>query len=95
METIARSQNLYGPYEPNPANPILTNANTTEYCKNAFGQYLVIMLTLMHSPNHWSCGPLPRYLWEVVVCCIVNERWSSVQSLPNGPRDSPYERNLG
>ncbi|KAF2449573.1 glycoside hydrolase family 43 protein [Karstenula rhodostoma CBS 690.94] len=31
METIARSKNLYGPYEPNPANPILTNANTTEY----------------------------------------------------------------
>lgn len=33
METIARSRNLYGPYDPNPANPILTNANTTEYCK--------------------------------------------------------------
>lgn len=36
METIARSKNLYGPYEPNPANPILTNANTTEYCKTLF-----------------------------------------------------------
>jgi beta-xylosidase len=32
METIARSKDLYGPYEPNAANPILTNANTTEYC---------------------------------------------------------------
>ncbi|KAF2706328.1 glycoside hydrolase family 43 protein [Pleomassaria siparia CBS 279.74] len=31
METIARSENLYGPYEANPANPILTNANTTGY----------------------------------------------------------------
>ncbi|KAF2657932.1 glycoside hydrolase family 43 protein [Lophiostoma macrostomum CBS 122681] len=31
METIARSRNLYGPYEPNPANPILTNANTSSY----------------------------------------------------------------
>ncbi|KAF2178212.1 glycoside hydrolase family 43 protein [Zopfia rhizophila CBS 207.26] len=31
METIARSKELYGPYEANPANPILTNANTTNY----------------------------------------------------------------
>ncbi|KAJ4295222.1 hypothetical protein N0V90_007233 [Kalmusia sp. IMI 367209] len=31
METIARSKDLYGPYQPNPVNPILTNANTTEY----------------------------------------------------------------
>ena len=33
METMARSKQLYGPYEPNPSNPILSNANTTEYCK--------------------------------------------------------------
>lgn len=33
METIARSKNLHGPYDPNSSNPILTNANTTEYCK--------------------------------------------------------------
>ncbi|TFK27128.1 arabinofuranosidase [Coprinopsis marcescibilis] len=31
METIARSRRLVGPYENNPANPILTNANTTSY----------------------------------------------------------------
>ena len=31
METIARSLAVGGPYEANPANPILTNANTTEY----------------------------------------------------------------
>ncbi|GJJ12973.1 hypothetical protein Clacol_007220 [Clathrus columnatus] len=28
---IARSRNITGPYESNPANPVLTNANTTEY----------------------------------------------------------------
>lgn len=28
METIARSQNVYGPYEPCPHNPILTNRST-------------------------------------------------------------------
>ncbi|KAK7705857.1 hypothetical protein SLS64_007805 [Diaporthe eres] len=31
MATIARSKTPMGPYEPNPANPFLTNANTTEY----------------------------------------------------------------
>jgi len=31
METIARSKHINGPYEANPANPILTNANTTQY----------------------------------------------------------------
>jgi beta-xylosidase len=33
METIARSRDLYGPYEENPANPILTNVNTSSYCE--------------------------------------------------------------
>lgn len=32
MVTMARSNNIDGPYESNPANPILTNANTTDYC---------------------------------------------------------------
>ncbi|KAI1274692.1 glycosyl hydrolase [Xylaria sp. FL0933] len=31
MVTMARSKDLHGPYESNPANPVLTNANTTEY----------------------------------------------------------------
>ncbi|KAF2690224.1 glycoside hydrolase family 43 protein [Lentithecium fluviatile CBS 122367] len=31
MVTMARSTHLYGPYDPNPANPVFTNANTTEY----------------------------------------------------------------
>lgn len=31
MATIARSKTLMGPFESNPANPFLTNANTTEY----------------------------------------------------------------
>ncbi|KAI0730238.1 xylosidase : arab-like proteininofuranosidase [Fomitopsis betulina] len=31
METIARSRAVGGPYDANPANPLLTNANTTEY----------------------------------------------------------------
>lgn len=31
MVTMARSENLMGPYEANFANPVLTNANTTQY----------------------------------------------------------------
>ena len=31
MQTIARSRNINGPYEDCPYNPILTNANTSEY----------------------------------------------------------------
>ncbi|KAI0152671.1 glycoside hydrolase family 43 protein [Xylariaceae sp. FL1272] len=31
MVTMARSKSLFGPYEANPSNPVLTNANTSEY----------------------------------------------------------------
>ncbi|KAI1265374.1 glycoside hydrolase family 43 protein [Xylariaceae sp. FL1019] len=31
MVTMARSKSLFGPYEANPLNPVLTNANTSEY----------------------------------------------------------------
>lgn len=31
MVTMARSRNLAGPYESNPANPMLTAANTSSY----------------------------------------------------------------
>lgn len=30
---VARSQNMWGPYESNPSNPVLTNANTSQYCE--------------------------------------------------------------
>lgn len=33
MVTMARSRNIKGPYESNSANPVLSNANTTEYCE--------------------------------------------------------------
>jgi beta-xylosidase len=31
MVTMARSKSIHGPYEANPRNPVLTNANTTNY----------------------------------------------------------------
>lgn len=33
MVTMARSKNVSGPYESYNGNPVLTNANTTSYCK--------------------------------------------------------------
>lgn len=33
MVTISRSKSISGPFESNPANPVLSNANTTNYCK--------------------------------------------------------------
>lgn len=32
--TMARSKDIWGPYESNPANPVLTNAHTSEYFQN-------------------------------------------------------------
>lgn len=32
---MARAENITGPYTPCPYNPVLTNANTTEYCTYA------------------------------------------------------------
>jgi len=57
--TMARSKNITGPYESNPANPVLTNRNTTEFFQNighadlfkdAAGQWWSAALT-------WRSGP--------------------------------------
>ncbi|KAF2465516.1 arabinofuranosidase [Lindgomyces ingoldianus] len=61
METIARSKNLYGPYDPNPANPILTNANTTNYFQTVGhadifqdhrGQWWAVALATRSGPDY-------------------------------------------
>lgn len=44
MVTMARSKNLAGPYESNPANPVLTNANTAEWCKSVITPRFYVML---------------------------------------------------
>lgn len=57
--TIARSKNLTGPYESNPANPVMSNRNTSEYFQNighadlfrdAFGRWWSSALA-------WRSGP--------------------------------------
>ncbi|KAF2136174.1 glycoside hydrolase family 43 protein [Aplosporella prunicola CBS 121167] len=61
METIARSTAINGPYTANPANPILTNANTTEYFQtvghadlfqDASGAWWGVALATRSGPKH-------------------------------------------
>ncbi|TRX92123.1 hypothetical protein FHL15_006990 [Xylaria flabelliformis] len=62
MVTMARSRNLYGPYKANPVNPVLSNANTTEY----WPEYLNFPMgreTIM-VPVTWETGEFP--LWSPV-----------------------------
>lgn len=51
MVTMARSTSISGPYESNPANPVLTNANTTSYCTRGYSllHFLRRMLTISQS----------------------------------------------
>ncbi|KFA75584.1 hypothetical protein S40288_04483 [Stachybotrys chartarum IBT 40288] len=62
MVTVARSRDLWGPYEANPANPILSNANTTEYFQTVGHADLV-----QDGNGNWWCFALstrsgPGYL---------------------------------
>jgi len=52
METIARSKNLNGPYEANPVNPILSNANTSQYFQTVGHADLF----QDRSGNWWGCA---------------------------------------
>lgn len=66
METIARSTSLWGPFTSNPANPVLTNANTTEYCE----VYLFISaLTDLFGPITSSNGNI--LIWLVVFFLVL------------------------
>jgi len=61
METIARSTSLWGPFTSNPANPVLTNANTTEYFQtvghadifhDSNGNWWSVALSTRSGPDH-------------------------------------------
>ncbi|KAI0026106.1 glycoside hydrolase family 43 protein [Xylariomycetidae sp. FL0641] len=61
MVTMARSKDLHGPYVANPANPVLTNANTTSYCEFA--------LLKSTSPTELTCPASPNLIrrWGVAL----------------------------
>jgi beta-xylosidase len=61
MATIARSKNIDGPYESNPANPFLTNANSSELFQtvghadlfqDAVGQWWGVALSTRSGPDY-------------------------------------------
>ncbi|PYH81817.1 hypothetical protein BO82DRAFT_74965 [Aspergillus uvarum CBS 121591] len=66
--SIARSKNVTGPYEPCPANPILTNRNTTEYFQTVghadlfqdkTGNWWGVALATRSGPG-WEIYPMGR-----------------------------------
>lgn len=68
METIARSESIDGPYESNRANPILTNANTTQFFQavghadlfqDAIGNWWGVALSQRSGPDGVTC-PMGR-----------------------------------
>ncbi|KAK4453978.1 Non-reducing end alpha-L-arabinofuranosidase BoGH43B [Podospora aff. communis PSN243] len=61
MVTMARSRNISGPYESNPANPVLTNANTTsifqtvghaDLFQDASGNWWAVALSTRSGANY-------------------------------------------
>ncbi|KAJ8114472.1 hypothetical protein ONZ43_g4895 [Nemania bipapillata] len=94
MVTMARSRSLYGPWDSNPANPVLTNANTTEYFQT------VGHADLFQDPsNNWwgvalSTRAGPEYLnfpmvRETIMVPVKWERdkfpvWSPVRGVMSG-----------
>ncbi|KAK0617306.1 glycosyl hydrolase [Immersiella caudata] len=61
MVTMARSKNISGPYESNPANPVLTNANTTsifqtvghaDLFQDGSGNWWAVALSTRSGPNY-------------------------------------------
>lgn len=68
METIARSKDMNGPYTPNPSNPTLTNANTSQYFQtvghadlfqDAAGDWWGVALSTRSGPN-FTTYPMGR-----------------------------------
>ncbi|KNG45886.1 glycoside hydrolase family 43 protein [Stemphylium lycopersici] len=91
METMARSRNLYGPYEENPSNPILSNANTTEYFQavghadlfqDNQGKWWGVALAVRSGPE-WTTFPMGR---ETVLYNVTWERdsWPVLQNPVQG-----------
>lgn len=77
-EDIARSKNINGPYESNPANPILTNANTSAYFQtvghadlfqDATAQWWGVALSTRSGPN-FTVYPMGR---ETVLTAVTWE----------------------
>ncbi|KAI0466561.1 glycosyl hydrolase [Xylaria cf. heliscus] len=94
MVTMARSKSLHGPYEFNPANPVLTNANTTKYFQtvghadlfqDSFRNWWGVALSTRSGPEYLNF-PMGR---ETVMVPVTWEQgkfpvWSPVRGLMSG-----------
>ncbi|KAI1638242.1 glycoside hydrolase family 43 protein [Biscogniauxia mediterranea] len=104
MVTMARSRHLYGPYEANPANPVLTNANTTSYFQtvghadlfqDAFGNWWGVALSTRSGPGYTNY-PMGRETVLVPVTWAANEFpvWSRVAGHMSGWALPPANKDI-
>lgn len=65
MVTYARSRDMWGTYEPDPVNPVLTNANTTQYFQtvghadifqDTKGDWWAVALSTRSGPEYYPMG---------------------------------------
>ncbi|KAI4859059.1 glycoside hydrolase family 43 protein [Hypoxylon rubiginosum] len=94
MVTMARSKSIHGPYEVNPANPVLTNANTTNYFQtvghadlfqDGAGNWWGVALSTRSGPEYLYY-PMGRETIMVPVTWADNEFpiWSSLNGEMSG-----------
>lgn len=104
METIARSKTISGPYEPNPANPILTNANTSAYFQtvghadlfqDASGNWWGAALSTRSGPEYVTY-PMGR---ETVLSAVTWKEgewpvWTNVSGTESGWDMPPVDKHI-
>ncbi|KAG8157623.1 hypothetical protein KVR01_012665 [Diaporthe batatas] len=105
MVTMARSRGLLGPYEPAPANPVLTNANTTSYFQTVGhadlfqdqgGNWWGVALSTRSGPGD-TYYPMGR---ETVMTAVAWEEgefpvWTNISGQVSGWALPPENKDLG
>ncbi|RYO99991.1 hypothetical protein DL763_001122 [Monosporascus cannonballus] len=104
MATMARSKSIHGPYESNPANPVLSNADTTEYFQavghadlfqDASGNWWGVALSVRSGPLYMHF-PMVRETVMVPVTWSTGEFpvWSPVRGEMSGWPFPPKNTNV-
>lgn len=105
MVTMARSKDLFGPFEPAPNNPVLTNANTSSYFQTVGHADLF----QDQAGNWWGValstrsGPGDRYYpmgRETVMTAVTWEegefpKWTNISGQINGWALPPENKDIG
>ncbi|RYP03931.1 hypothetical protein DL765_010365 [Monosporascus sp. GIB2] len=101
---MARSKSIHGPYESNPANPVLSNANTTKYFQavghadlfqDASGNWWGVALSVRSGPSYLHF-PMVRETVMVPVTWSTGEFpvWSPVNGEMSGWPFPPKNTNV-